>query len=131
MIAPNGCLMYYTGVSGTVRSFNYGSTPNIATAMSGLTGTRQIANHNYGICIRMEAGYCSIRWSQTADPYSFTVSDNTESTDLPLLGTPEVGLVGNQCTTDFVVIPNPSSIASDRFCGLGFPSVTSKKNFSY
>lgn len=28
VLAPNGCLQYYKSVSGTVMSFNYGTTEN-------------------------------------------------------------------------------------------------------
>lgn len=48
-------------------------------------GTRQIANTNYGVCVRMAQGYCGIEWSQTA-PNSFTVSGDTGSFDSTLLG---------------------------------------------
>ena len=56
-VAPNGCLQYYMEASGQVNSFNYktevtNDQPN------------QIANLNYAICIRMESGFCGIRYSQ-------------------------------------------------------------------
>ncbi len=31
---------------------------------SGLTGVNHLANMDYSACVRMEAGYCGIRWSQ-------------------------------------------------------------------
>lgn len=62
--APNGCLQYYTGTTGTINSFNYGTAANTALSASLVTGTRQIANLNYGICIRMEAGFCGIQYAQ-------------------------------------------------------------------
>ncbi|KOB68973.1 Uncharacterized protein OBRU01_17471, partial [Operophtera brumata] len=63
-VAPNGCLQYYTGITGTIPSFNYGTAANTALSASLVTGTRQIVNLNYGICIRMEAGYCAIQYAQ-------------------------------------------------------------------
>jgi hypothetical protein len=62
--APNGCLQYFRGESGTITSFNYGEGPNTALSASLVTGTRQLANTNYGICIRMEAGFCAIQYAQ-------------------------------------------------------------------
>ncbi|CAG4929456.1 unnamed protein product [Parnassius apollo] len=131
-IAPNGCLQYYTGVTGTINSFNYGTTSNTALSSSLVTGTRQIANLNYGICIRMEAGYCAIQYAQaSSDAYSFTVTGDVEGADSTVLGTTIGALNGITCTTDFVVIPNPTivstgvSVGSDRFCGLGFVTVQS------
>ncbi|XP_030031849.2 uncharacterized protein LOC115448536 [Manduca sexta] len=136
-IAPNGCLQYYTGIMGTINGFNYGTAANTALSASLVTGTRQIANLNYGICIRMEAGYCSIQYSQTAnDMYSFTVTGDVEGADNTVLGT-NVGAVNDgACVTDFVVVPNPTVVATglpvgtDRFCGLGFvPIQTALKPF--
>ncbi|XP_026315427.1 uncharacterized protein LOC113226857 [Hyposmocoma kahamanoa] len=135
-IAPNGCLQYYTGVSGTISSFNYGTGANTALSASLVTGTRQIANLNYGICIRMEAGYCAIQYSQTSNMYSFTVTGDVEGADNTVLGTPAGAVTGTACTTDFVIIPDPVdtttglSVGNDRFCGLGFmPVQTGAKPF--
>lgn len=64
--APNGCLQYYTGITDTINSFNYGTGANTLLSASLVTGTRQIANLNYGICIRMEAGYCAIQYAQVS-----------------------------------------------------------------
>lgn len=93
-------------------------------------GTRQIANMNYGICIAMVPDYCSIRWSQTAgDPTSFTVSGDTDGTAPDALGTQAAASNGADCTSEFVVIPNPSEngvpVNTDRFCGNGFVTKTS------
>ncbi|XP_075229857.1 uncharacterized protein LOC142329296 [Lycorma delicatula] len=110
--APSGCLKYFTGVEGTDYSFNYYPS---SSAGGGLAN-RQLAGLNYGVCIRNEAGYCTIQWSQAAnDKYSFTVSSNTTYQ----LGIP---LNGTNCVTNYIVVPNPSfsngtSIPYDRFCG--------------
>jgi hypothetical protein len=50
-------------------------------------GTRQIANTNYGVFVRAGLGYCSITWSQVSgDPYTFTVSGDTDALPTNLLG---------------------------------------------
>lgn len=115
--------MYYTGLSGIVRSFNYGIAPNSDTSNG---GTREIANLNYGVCIAMTTDHCSIRWSQTSDSTSFSVSGMTD---------PNVAgdaLQGTDCVNDFVVIPNPIQnnmpANVDRFCGNAFVPKISRFN---
>lgn len=54
-----------------------------------IPGTRELANLNYGLCVKMAPGYCGIEWSQSpGDPYSFTVSGPTDV---------EMDLLGMQC----------------------------------
>ncbi|CAG9781866.1 unnamed protein product [Diatraea saccharalis] len=130
-IAPNGCLQYYRGATGTINSFNYGGTANTGLSASLVTGTRQLANLNYGICIRMEAGFCAIQYAQNGGLFTFTVSGDVEGADNTVLGTAVGAANDGACTTDFVVIPNPTVVATgvavgtDRFCGLGFVPVSS------
>ena len=50
--AESDCYQYFTGVSGTVESFNYGETI--------------LDNTLYTLCVRQEVGYCGIEWSQAA-----------------------------------------------------------------
>lgn len=131
ILAPSGCLQYYTQSSGVVRSFNYASSPNSRTNAVGVEGSRQIANLNYGICIAAENGACSITYAPlSSDPYSFTMTGDVGAVEVSMLGN---GLLQDQnCTTDFVIIANPSQTGtpltsgSDRFCGLGLNPTTSK-----
>jgi len=54
---------------------------------TGIYGSRQIVNTNYGVCVKAAPGYCSIQWAQTTnDRYSFTVSGDTGGIDPTLLG---------------------------------------------
>lgn len=118
--------MYYTDVSGTVQSFNYGTTDNGELSSQFTTGTRQLVNQNYGVCVAMEPGYCSIVWSQS-QINSFTVSNDTEA-DADIIGTPLASVGGLNCSYDFVIIPHPYvdtiPLNYDRFCGNGLPIVT-------
>ncbi|XP_060535593.1 uncharacterized protein LOC132707687 [Cylas formicarius] len=134
-LAPTGCLQYYdtSFLTGTVRSFNYGTSINGALVNynngTSVPGTRQIANTNYGICIAMAPGYCSIQWAQSADSTSFTLTENTALVEV-LFGLPASFILGDNCTTDFVVVPNPifpngTAVNTDRFCGNQFPTVIS------
>ncbi|XP_050301592.1 uncharacterized protein LOC126739816 [Anthonomus grandis grandis] len=130
-LAPAGCLQYYTELTNTVRSFNYGTQINGAVVSYGngttVAGTRQLANTNYGICVYMQPGYCSIQWDQSSDSTSFTVTNNTALAEV-VDGLPSQPIVAGNCTTDFVVIPNPiyvngTAANTDRFCGNQFDSV--------
>ncbi|XP_053674635.1 uncharacterized protein LOC128724938 [Anopheles nili] len=123
--APAGCLQYYTDTDGEISSLNYGLGENPAFNTVGARGSRQLANTNYGICIRTAAGKCSITYSLPPnDRYAFTLSMDAVAVDPTLLGTTALSLTGAACTTDFIVITNPTGLTSDRFCGLGLPEVT-------
>lgn len=128
--------MYYTDLTGTVTSFNYGTTVSgglVTNTTSNQTrpGTRELANLNYGVCVAMQPGYCCIQWSQSGSSvYSFSVTGDTVTQSVTT-GLPAGSVIGENCTTDFVVIPNPiyangSAVPGDRFCGNQFPTVTSK-----
>ncbi|CAG0884200.1 unnamed protein product [Darwinula stevensoni] len=86
LIAPTGCLQYYTGVSGRVKSFNYDG------------GNRHLNRQRYSICVRTEVGFCGITWEQvTVDPQT-------------VLSTPNFGNPGLQSGT--TVIPNSFQISA-------------------
>eukprot|EP00096_Caligus_rogercresseyi_P003219 TRINITY_DN1591_c0_g1_i1.p1 TRINITY_DN1591_c0_g1~~TRINITY_DN1591_c0_g1_i1.p1 ORF type:complete len:354 (-),score=-14.50 TRINITY_DN1591_c0_g1_i1:207-1268(-) len=57
-LPPDGCLQYFTGVSGTVKSYNFGVL---------------LASTAYDNCIRNEIGFCSIQYTESAsdtpDPF--------------------------------------------------------------
>lgn len=55
-LGEEGCLQYYTGISGMVQSFNY--DPN--------TGL-QLSNQDYSICIRSERNFCGIQYTACED----------------------------------------------------------------
>lgn len=78
--APNSCVQYYTGVSGTIQSFNY----------DGISG-RQLSNQDYTICIRTESNFCSIAYSVcSGGVYSITGPTGGSAT---AVGTPIGALV--------------------------------------
>lgn len=130
--------MYYTTKDGTVKSFNFGDT--VSAGLNGnpnmdRPGTRELAGLNYGVCVEMIPGYCSIRWSQTpGNPLSFTVTGDTITLGMNL---PSGGMVGfENCMTDYVVISNPIDVATntpiqDRFCGNQFATIESKIGFIF
>ncbi|CAH1102583.1 unnamed protein product [Psylliodes chrysocephalus] len=126
--APVGCLQYYTAASATVSSFNFGTGLNGNRNNMEMAGTRQIANTNYGICVGMLPGFCSIQWAQTAVNESFTLTQDSAAAALTP-GLPSGPLTDVSCTTDYVVIANPfftdgtAVPGSDRFCGNQFRTI--------
>ncbi|XP_068216085.1 uncharacterized protein [Palaemon carinicauda] len=125
-LAPSGCLQYYTESVGNVKSFNF-----LPESLKD-TATSQIANHNYGVCVKRMPGYCGIIWERDYTTHlSFTVTGPVDALFPDLLGTPDACSTGDACTSDYVIIPGGFSEffqpeQNDRFCGLGFPlSVTS------
>lgn len=76
-LEPNSnCLQYYTGVSGIISSFNYDQVTIFNRSVPGYfvcipnplkTDNDNVFsfqnNLNYAICIRREAGYCSITFT--------------------------------------------------------------------
>lgn len=54
--AEEGCLQYFTGVSGQIKSFNYDPTTGL-----------QLSNQDYSICIRMERNFCGIQYMACPD----------------------------------------------------------------
>ncbi|XP_064117289.1 uncharacterized protein LOC135222869 [Macrobrachium nipponense] len=114
--APESCLQYYTSTSGTVQSFNFATNNNQVT---------QLANQNYGVCIRKAPGYCGIIWERdNTTNLGFTMSGAVDAVFPDLLGQPSVADFNGDCLSDYVVIPEGVTDLSeqhDRFCGLGFP----------
>lgn len=53
MGGPRGCLQFYTGLTGTVSTFNW-QTPTTST---------HLANQDYDVCVRKQIDRCVICWS--------------------------------------------------------------------
>ncbi|XP_071543595.1 uncharacterized protein [Panulirus ornatus] len=120
--APNGCLQYYTSITGTVSSFNFKQSPPIPS-----TGTRQLQRMDYGICVGLETKHCALEWTRNSynGHFGFTVSGNVLLIDPVLIGTSSVSQTGHLCLNDYVIIPggvDDMGVQADRYCGLGFPN---------
>merc|ERR1719350_1677813 len=67
--APTDCVQYFTGKSGTVKSYNFG-------------GGQLLQSQIYANCIRTEAGYCAIQWKESSttspDPFGVGASPTTQ-----------------------------------------------------
>merc|ERR1712113_1286908 len=86
--APTDCVQYFTGKSGSVKSYNH-------------AGGQLLQSQVYNNCIRTEKGYCGIQWkeSSTTSPDPFDVGTGTS--------------IDATACTDFIFIPNlsPNGIA--------------------
>lgn len=127
--ADQGCLQYFTGVSGRVRSFNFDPASG-----------RQLSNQDYSICIRMERNFCSIQYNACPDPSgstnrsrSFTLSGNSNVQVTSMIGGGVTSQV-NACPNDWLMIPCAKVAGIYRvflfFCVKQiFREATLKKNF--
>ncbi|XP_030572680.1 uncharacterized protein LOC115771219 [Drosophila novamexicana] len=123
--ADQGCLQYYTTISGRVRSFNYNTV-----------GGRQLSNQDYSICIRSERNFCGIQYNACPDlennrSRAFTISGNSNNPVPTMVGGGGAGAGGgaapngNGCISDWLLIgcirsadripPLPG--CEDRVCG--------------
>jgi len=87
--APTDCTQYFTGISGNVKSYNFGQF---------------LTSQYYTNCIRTERGYCKILWkeSSTASPDPFGILGTT------IAAAGSGGSGPTLCTTGFVAIPDLS-----------------------
>lgn len=126
--AEEGCLQYYTGVSGQIKSFNYDT-------VNGL----QLSNQDYSICIRMERNFCGIQYMTCSDGLQMqsglmpNLPQGMRSNVFSLTGNTQTGqpvaIVGQNCQTDWLMIPCAMSLGRmpntpftciDRICGGSF-----------
>jgi len=110
MGGPTGCLQYFTGLMGTVRSFNW----------QAVTSTH-LQNQFYDVCVRRFVDRCVICWSpstsgngsgaQVGDTADGTVGSfgisNAMSTDTAAMS--GSGADCPRATNDVIVIPNGAS----------------------
>merc|ERR1719312_1036102 len=73
--AADGCLQYYTGVSGQMFSFNY----NDATGL-------QLSNTDYTMCVRMERNFCGIQYTACPDTANSPAQSFSVTGGSPALG---------------------------------------------
>jgi len=52
---PSGCFQYHTGLTGTIKTFNYDA--------SAAANQIHLANQRYDICVRQEEGMCCIQYT--------------------------------------------------------------------
>jgi hypothetical protein len=59
--APIGCLQYYSGLVGTVKTMNFDCAKYVVNQE--ISDECLMANLEYNICIRLEAQMCAIKWT--------------------------------------------------------------------
>lgn len=75
--APSGCTQYFTTLTGTITSYNF-----VALGNGGATATNELPNQNMVVCVRTNAGSCTIQYKATSGSSaisSFTVGAITAS----------------------------------------------------
>jgi len=131
--APDGCLQYYSGISGHLKAFNYdqvgcfSNDPNCEAGKleacdfyAGYTG--QLNNLDYTVCIEQEYGFCGTEYYQALEPGSFTMSNSTNLDENFQDASVSGDLHGAECKADYLMLPgghckNDQHHSTDRFCG--------------
>jgi len=104
----SGCTQWFTGVTGTLQSYNF-------------AGGQHLANQDYSICIRQEAGYCNIEY--TADTFKISLGVSDITTDPYTFANTHSGVDPAGCQTDYITIPVGGATAGANanenvFCGV-------------
>jgi len=101
--AQVGCFQYFTGLTGTIQSYNY-------------AGLAQIKGMNYKNCIRAEEGYCCIQYDVVA--YAVDAVTCADATANRCAGS-------TTCVSDYIIVPGTvftgaatATYTYDRFCGV-------------
>jgi len=104
MRPPDGCLQWFTGTDGQLTSFNFAAN------------TGHLAQQNYNMCIRREAGFCCVKYGLCTDADSFSLESVKDMVAM------QVGNDDELCLTDYLRIEGSSSTcglgdATNRYCG--------------
>lgn len=108
---PAGCLQYHTTPVGRISTFNY-----LAAAST------HLANQEYSICVRRNAGFCCVEY-QACDSQGFSIDVSNGP-----------GFDG-ACSRDFITIPGSSNQCStsssnplnNRYCGFFLLGLTANQ----
>ena len=93
---PSGCFQYHTGLTGTIKTFNYDAT-SAATRV-------HLATQRYSICIRQEEGMCCNQYS-LCDYTAKAAAIATDSWSLHSAGTGAINAdTGTNCIADHIQI---------------------------
>jgi len=132
--APDGCLQYFRGISGNIKSFNYdhiGCFSNdqvcdpkkleACDIYAGYTG--QLNNLDYTVCIEQEYGFCGTEYYQAQEPGSFSLTNTTNIMDNFQDPAAPGSETGSSCNADYILLPgghcknDKTHYSTDRFCG--------------
>nr|CAH0109312.1 unnamed protein product [Daphnia galeata] len=129
--APPGCLQYYTGNVGVIRSFNF------FFEARGVNTARQLSFQDYTICIRQEFNFCEMQYNVCPDQVNLPGLGFSISGALTAGDTTVASGVDAACTADFLMIPCGSDIRGQatksngavcaaRLCGSAFNSINAE-----
>lgn len=120
---PNGCLQYFTTLTGRITTFNFYTTS---------TTSRHLDLQQYSVCIRRAQGFCCVQYG-VCDGVSNSFTFDTTTT-IAAAATGTAGLTDTYCSQDYITIPSSSQTGcsasngklNTRYCGnyLGFNSYT-------
>jgi len=115
--APEGCLQYFMGSTGTIKSFN---------DLSGTAAGQTLPNLNYNACIRAEAGSNCITFREartgTATPDAFNVANVAAAIAASVRGLAQAAaspFAPTTCTSEHILIRGTTvnEAAGAQFCG--------------
>jgi hypothetical protein len=126
---PNGCLQYYTTLTGRIMTFNFNPTGS-ATSLF-----QHLAQQEYSACIRRESGFCCVEYQVCMDTAfgttAFTLDANTANAAVDnacgsaTAGTPQdyIGIQGSSgaCSANNVGL-------SSKYCGIFLNQIAMASN---
>ena len=83
---PEGCLQYFVGTEGRLKSFNWDG------------GNGHLESQAYTMCIRQEKGFCCNKYSLCATETVFTLGLHM------MVATPGMAQADGLCTQDYIII---------------------------
>jgi len=113
---PTGCLQWYTGTSGKIKTFNFDDTVNT-----------HLASQDYQACIRQNAGMCCNQYmvcdeSVSGQELSFSIYQTEKKYD----AADALALAPSLCTQDYITIAGGATACTtsaykgqvrDKYCG--------------
>jgi hypothetical protein len=121
---PDGCLQYYTGVSGQIKTFNFLDS-----------STTHLASQDYSVCFRKEQGYCCNQYTVCDDDvtsYSLYNVDDGYASDKGY------SLPASSCSQDYLTIDHGAGVCTTnlaaagvtktKYCGNAFNVLADAKN---
>lgn len=126
---PNGCLQYFTTVSGQFKTFNF----------DGPTTGTHLKEQDYQICFRKEKGYCCVQYNvcEESDYGDNNYTLYPDGTNAYNNAAAVSKYSESECTADYITIAGGAGVCStnpalagptrDRFCGARLSVTTISK----
>jgi len=115
LLAPDGCLQYFTEDTGNIASFNNGGT--------GI----HLASQDYRICVRPNRGMCAICYSAPTANFGTSLYSAVAADQAAAISDTYCGTLNEEGSADFITIPGAgcpplvtdaaATSTNDRYCG--------------